>query len=257
MTYRMILVLLALVILPMNMAAAAGGGTKPPKQDWSFSGPFGTYDKAAMQRGLKVYREVCSACHSMKRVHFRNLEALGYSEAQVKNIAAEYTVIDGPDADGEMFERTARPSDAFPSPFPNKNAAKAANGVYPPDLSLIKKARANGADYVAALLSGYVEPPAEFIEHNGPLNDGQHYNKYMAGNVIAMAAPLSDGMIAYEDGTPETVEQYSKDVAHFFAWTAEPEMEIRKRTGVQVLIFLLVFAGILYAIKKKIWADVH
>ena len=125
------------------------------------------------------------------------------------------------------------------------------------DLSLIKKARVNGADYVAGLLSGYVEAPHEFVEHNGPLNDGQYYNKYMPGHVIAMAAPLSDGMIAYEDGTPETVEQYSKDVTHFLAWAAEPEMEERKRLGVQVLLFLLVFAGIMYGIKKKIWADVH
>ena len=251
------LCILALATSPLNTAFAAGDAPKPPAQDWTFNGPFGTYDKASMQRGLKIYREVCSACHSMKRIYFRNLEALGYSEAQVKNIAAEYTVIDGPNADGEMYERTAKPSDHFPSPYPNKNAAKAANGVYPPDLSLIKKARAGGADYVAAVLSGYVEPPHEFTEHNAPLLDGQHYNKYMPGHVIAMAAPLSDGIVAYEDGTPETVEQYSKDIAHFLAWTSEPEMEVRKRTGVQVLLFLLVFLGIMYGIKKKIWADVH
>jgi len=257
MSVRILLTLLALAIIPMNAAHAAGSGEKPPKQDWSFNGPFGTFDKAAMQRGLKVYREVCSACHAMKRIYFRNLEALGYSEAQIKNIAAEYTIIDGPDAEGEMFERAGRPSDTFPSPYPNKNAAKAANGAYPPDLSLIKKARANGADYLHALLTGYIEPPHEFTKYNGPLLDGQYYNKYMAGNVIAMAAPLSDGQIAYEDGTSETVEQYSKDISHFLAWAAEPEMEVRKRTGVQVLLFLLVFAGILYGIKKKIWADVH
>ena len=257
MSVRILLTLLALAILPFNVANAAGDATPPPAQDWTFNGPFGTYDKAAMQRGLKIYRDVCSACHSLKRIYFRNLEALGYTEAQIKNIAAEYTVIDGPDSEGEMFERTAKPSDRFPSPYPNVQAAKAANGVAPPDLSLIKKARVNGADYVAGLLSGYVEAPHEFVEHNGPLNDGQYYNKYMAGHVIAMAAPLSDGIIAYEDGTPETVEQYSKDVSHFLAWAAEPEMEQRKRLGVQVLLFLLVFAGIMYGIKKKIWADVH
>jgi len=257
MSVRILLTLFALVILPFNMANAAGAGEKPPAKDWSFNGPFGTYDKAAMQRGLKVYRDVCAACHGLKRIYFRNLEALGYSEAQIKNIAAEYTVIDGPDAEGEMFDRAARPSDTFPSPYPNKNAAKAANGAYPPDLSLIKKARANGADYLHALLTGYKEPPKYFTDKNGPLLDGQYYNKYMAGNVIAMAPPLSDGVIAYEDGSPETLEQYSKDVSHFLAWAAEPEMEVRKRTGVQVLLFLLVFAGIMYGIKRKIWADVH
>lgn len=251
------LTVMAFAIAPITAANAAGDAPKPPEVDWSFNGPFGTYDKASMQRGLKIYREVCAACHSMKRIYFRNLEALGYSEAQIKNIAAEYTVIDGPDAEGEMFERQARPSDRFPSPYPNKNAAKAANGAYPPDLSLIKKARANGADYVAGLLAGYTEPPEYFIKKNGELLEGQHYNKYMPGHVIAMAAPLSDGMIAYEDGTPETVEQYSKDVSHFLAWAAEPEMEERKRKGVQVLIFLAVFGFIMYGIKKKIWADVH
>ncbi len=257
MSVRMIIAVIALSIMPFNLALAAGDAKKPPEYDWSFNGPFGTYDKAAMQRGLKVYREVCAACHAMKRIYFRNLEALGYSEAQIKNIAAEYTVIDGPDAEGEMFERPAKPSDAFPSPYPNKNAAKAANGAYPPDLSLIKKARAHGADYTKALLTGYVEPPEYFTKKNGPLLDGQYYNKYMAGNVIAMASPLMDGQIAYEDGSPETIEQYAKDVTHFLAWAAEPEMEERKRLGVQVLIFLFVFAGIMYGIKKKIWADVH
>jgi len=211
MSVRILLTLFALVILPFNMANAAGAGEKPPAKDWSFNGPFGTYDKAAMQRGLKVYRDVCAACHGLKRIYFRNLEALGYSEAQIKNIAAEYT----------------------------------------------EKARANGADYLHALLTGYKEPPKYFTDKNGPLLDGQYYNKYMAGNVIAMAPPLSDGVIAYEDGSPETLEQYSKDVSHFLAWAAEPEMEVRKRTGVQVLLFLLVFAGIMYGIKRKIWADVH
>ncbi len=256
-TFAVIAVSIASASITPNSAYAAGAGEPPPKQDWSFNGPFGTFDKAAMQRGLKVYREVCAACHSLKRIRFRNLEALGYSEAQIKNIAAEYTVIDGPNEEGDMFERAAKPSDAFPSPYPNKNAAKAANGAYPPDLSLIRKARANGADYLYALLTGYKEAPEYFTKKNGPLLEGQHYNKYMAGNVIAMAAPLSDGMIAYEDGSDETVKQYSKDVTNFLAWAAEPEMEVRKRTGVQVLIFLLVFAGILYGIKKKIWADVH
>jgi len=232
---------------------AAGDAPVPPAQEWSFNGMFGTYDKASMQRGLKVYREVCSACHSLKRVYFRNLEALGYNEGQIKALAAEYTVEDGPNEEGDMFDRPARPSDKFPSPFANKNAAKYANnGAYPLDLSLITKARLHGADYVRGLLTGYEEAP-----HGKELLEGQHYNKYMAGHIIAMAAPLSDDIVAYEDGTPQTVEQYATDVAHFLAWAAEPEMEERKQTGNKVLIFLIIFAGLMYAYKKKIWSDVH
>lgn len=248
-------IVLSLIVMTFiaPTAFAAGASVEPPSQDWSFSGPFGTYDKAALQRGLKVYREVCSACHSMKRIYFRNLEALGYNENQIKNIAAEYTVTDGPDADGEMYERPAIPSDRFPSPYPNVQAAKAANGIAPPDLSLITKARAGGADYIYGILTGYDETGG----HGEELMAGQYWNKYMPGHVIAMAPPLSDEMIAYEDGTPGTTEQYAKDVAHFLTWAAEPEMEDRKRLGLQVLIFLLVFTGIMYRVKKKIWADVH
>lgn len=242
---------LLLIGAAANPALAAGGGKTPPSQDWTFSGPFGTYDRAALQRGLKVYREVCSACHSLKRIAFRNLQDLGYSEAQVKAIAAEYTVTDGPDEEGEMFERPARPSDAFPPPFPNDNAARAANGALPPDMSLIVKARANGANYLYALLTGYKDAP-----EGKTLNDGQYYNEYMPGNIIAMAPPLSDGQVAYEDGTPETLEQYSKDITYFLAWAAEPEMEERKQTGINVIFFLFIFAGVMYAYKKKIWSDV-
>ncbi len=258
MKIRFFLILIAFFTVTATNVLAAGDAPEPPAQDWSFSGPFGTYDRAALQRGYKVYSEVCAACHSMKRVYFRNLEALGYNENQIKNIASNYTVTDGPNADGDMFERAARLSDPFPSPFPNKQAAKAANGVYPPDLSLITKARAHGADYIYAVLTGYEEAPHEFIEHNGgPLSDGQYYNKYMPGHVIAMAPPLSSDQVAYEDGSPTTVEQYAHDVSHFLTWAAEPEMEDRKRLGIQVLLFLLVFTGIMYGVKKKIWADVH
>lgn len=253
---RTLITCLAL-ILALGMASpsamAAGKAKKPPQQDWTFNGPFGTYDKAALQRGYKVYKEVCAACHAMKRVHFRNLTALGYSEDQIKNIAAEYTVIDGPDSEGEMFERQARLSDHFVSPYPNKQAAKAANGAYPPDMSLITKARKDGSNYVYALLTGYDDP----AKHGKTLMDGQYYNKYMAGNVIAMAPPLMDGQIAYEDGSPETMEQYARDVTHFLTWAAQPEMEERKRLGIQVLLFLFVFTGIMYAVKKRIWKDVH
>lgn len=253
MTIRIFIALFAFTLMPVSGAFAAGDAPTPPKQDWSFSGPFGTYDKAALQRGYKVYSEVCAACHAMKRVHFRNLEDLGYNEGQIKNIASNYTVMDGPDSEGEMFERPARLSDPFPSPYPNKEAAKAANGAYPPDLSLITKARAHGADYIHALLTGYDDA----AHHGMTLSEGQYWNKYMSGHIIAMAPPLSDGQIAYEDGSPQTLDQYSKDVSHFLTWAAEPEMEHRKRLGIQVLLFLLVFTGIMYGVKKKIWSDVH
>ncbi len=255
MTIRFFIALFALMLMPVSGAFAAGDAPKPPEQDWTFSGPFGTYDKAALQRGYKVYSEVCAACHSMQRVHFRNLEDLGYNEGQIKNIASNYTVMDGPDSEGEMFERPARLSDPFPSPFPNKEAAKAANGAYPPDLSLITKARAHGADYIHALLTGYDDEAAS--HHGVTLSEGQHWNKYMPGHIIAMAPPLSDDQVAYEDGSPTTIEQYSRDVSHFLTWAAEPEMEDRKRLGIQVLLFLLVFTGIMYGVKKKIWSDVH
>jgi len=214
----------------------------------------GTFGKAAMQRGLKVYREVCSACHSMDLVAYRNLTALGYNEAQVKNIAAEYTVTDGPDDEGEMFDRPARPSDRFVSPYPNKNAAKAANnGALPPDLSLIAKARHHGPDYIYALLTGYQDE----APHGHTLLEGQYWNTYMPGHVIAMAPPLSDGIVGYEDGSPETAEQYAYDVVNFLMWAADPYLEQRKKAGLSVLIFLIVFAGVMYAVKRKIWEDVH
>lgn len=250
---NILIILFVLLCLPLSAYASGGAEVDLPKHGWSFNGMFGTYDKASMQRGLKVYREVCAGCHSLKRVYYRNLEALGYNEGQIKNIASGYTVIDGPDDEGEMFERPALPSDAFVSPFPNDNAAKASNGgALPPDLSLITKARANGPDYVAALLTGYEEAP-----HGTHLLDGQHWNKYMSGHVIAMAPPLSDGLVSYEDGSPETAEQYAADVVNFLTWAADPYMENRKRAGIKILIFLLVFAGIMYAVKRKIWEDVH
>ncbi len=231
---------------------AAGEVVHPPKMEWHFDGPFGTFDRAALQRGYKVYREVCAACHSMKRVSFRNLEALGYNENQIKSVASEYTVTDGPNDDGEMFERPGRPSDPFPSPYANDKAAAAANGAIPPDLSLITKARHGGADYIYGILIGYEEPPA-----GHELHQGQYYNKYMPGHIIAMAPPLSDGQVSYTDGAPETLEQYSKDVSEFLTWAAEPEMEERKAKGINVLFYLAIFAGIMYAYKKKIWSKIH
>lgn len=245
---------------------------KPVEQDWSFSGPFGTYDKAQLQRGLKVYKEVCSACHSMKRVAFRTLEDLGYSEEQVKALAAEYEVQDGPNADGEMFTRKAVPSDYFPSPFPNEAAAAASNnGAAPPDFSLIAKARTvergfptfvfdvftqyaeGGPDYIHALLTGYNQTPPEGME----IPEGTYYNPYfIAGKSLAMAQPIADDQVTYDDGSPQTVEQYSRDVSAFLMWAAEPHLDTRKQTGFSVLVFLALFGAIVYLTKKKVWHNV-
>lgn len=229
---------------------AAEEGPALPEVEWSFDGPFGTYDRHALQRGLQVYREVCSVCHSLNYVAFRNLADLGYNEEEIKAIAAEYTVTDGPDDEGEMFDREGRPSDYFPAPFPNEKAAAAANGgAAPPDLSLMAKARMGGATYIYALLTGYEEPPADF--------QGDNYNLYFPGHQIAMAPPLFEDGVAYADGTPATVDQMARDVSHFLMWTAEPKLENRKGMGIKVLIFLVVFTGVLYAAKRKVWSDVH
>jgi ubiquinol-cytochrome c reductase cytochrome c1 subunit len=234
-------------------AAQAAEGAALPARDWSFTGIFGKFDRGAMQRGFQVYREVCSGCHSLRLIAFRNLEALGYGEDDIKAIAAEYTVEDGPDEEGEMFERAALPSDRIPSPFPNAKAAAAANnGAAPPDLSLMIKARDGGADYVHGLLTGYAEPPED-----RELLEGQSYNLYFPGNTTAMAEPLFEDAVEYDDGTPATVEQMASDVVTFLAWTAEPEMEDRKRMGIKVMLFLLIFTGVLYACKRKVWADLH
>lgn len=234
---------------------AAHGHTKPdlPNIDWSFNGPFGTYDKAQLQRGFLVYKQVCSACHAMNKNYYRDLTGIGYSDAQIKTIASEYTVMDGPNDEGDMFERPARGSDHFKRPYENDKAAAFANGgALPPDLSLITKARVGGADYVYALLTGYEAAPAGVT-----LLTGQHYNKYKDGNIIAMAAPLSEGQVTYEDGSPQTLDQYSKDVSAFLTWAAEPEMEARKRMGAKVVIFLAIFAFIMYLTKRKVWEKLH
>jgi ubiquinol-cytochrome c reductase cytochrome c1 subunit len=242
------------------------------EMDWSFSGPFGTYDKAQLQRGLQVYKEVCSACHSLDMVAFRTLEGLGYSEAQVKAFAAEYTIQDGPNDDGDMFERPGKPSDYFPSPFPNEQAAAASNGgAAPPDMSLLAKARglergfpqfvfdiftqysAGGPDYIHSLITGYGETPPAGLK----IPEGTYYNPYFdAGVSLKMPPPISDGQVTYSDGSPETVDQYSKDVSAFLMWAAEPHMEERKKTGFRVLLFLVLFGGLMYMTKRKVWADV-
>ena len=234
-------------------AHAASEGAQPAKQVWSFGGPLGTYDRAALQRGFQVYKEVCAACHSINQIYYRNLAALGFSEAEIKAIAAEYTVMDGPNDQGEMFERTARASDHLKAPFANEKAASAANnGATPPDLSLIVKARHGGPDYLYSLLTGYTTAPAD--QH---VPDGMSYNEMFPGHMIAMPPPLNDGQVTFADDTPSTVRQMARDVTTFLSWASEPEMEERKKMGLKVMAYLLLLTGVLIALKRKVWSKVH
>jgi ubiquinol-cytochrome c reductase cytochrome c1 subunit len=242
------------VALLGGQAMAAGDVEKPKSVDWSFNGVFGQYDRASLQRGLQVYKEVCAACHGLRLVAFRNLMDLGYSEAEVKAFAAQYEVQNqDPNEEGEMFQRPATPADRFVSPFPNEQAARAANGgAYPPDLSLIVKARANGANYLYSVLSGYQPAPADMKKP-----DTLYYNPYFAGHLIAMPPPLTEGGVEYADGTKATIDQMSYDVTNFLAWASMPKLEKQKATGLKVMLFLIVMTGLLIAVKKKIWSDVH
>jgi len=262
----------AVVALGSSLAFAASGYpiNKPMEQSWSFAGPFGTWDLGQLQRGFKVYQEVCASCHSIDQIAFRNLGEIGFSEAQVKAIASEYEVTDGPNADGEMFERPAKPADRIPGPYANvEEAASLNNGAAPPDFSLLAKARApergfptfvfdvftlyaeNGPDYIYSLLVGYGDAP-EGVE----VTEGTHYNPYfIAGSALAMAPPLDDDLVEYDDGAPQTVDQYAKDVSAFMMWAAEPTLVARKALGFKVMIFLLIFAGLLYLTKKQVFRD--
>lgn len=291
----------ALAAIPLSAVAAEGGAKELKHAEWSFSGPFGTYDQMALQRGYQVYETVCSNCHELEYVYFRNLgqengpfyldscpagvaDSVNCSNPNdnpvVKAIAAnyKYQITDGPDEFGEMFQRAALPSDPIPGPFPNEETARLANGgAYPPNLSLITKARPHGIDYVYSLLSGYEEPPSTVS-----VPPGQYYNPYYPGDmsqylkpeyldeeghplegvevppggVFAMSAPLSDGIVEYADGAPQTVEQYAADVTHFLAWAAEPKMEERKSLGVVSILYLLILAGVVYWSYRKVWSDV-
>jgi ubiquinol-cytochrome c reductase cytochrome c1 subunit len=241
--------------------ARAAEDPVPPHRHWSFAGMFGTYDRAALQRGFQVYKEVCSACHAMRYLSYRDLGppgiggsgGLGFNAEEVKAIAAAVEVADGPNDEGEMFKRPGRPSDRFVAPFANDNAARAANnGALPPDLSLMTKAREHGADYLHALLTGYKDPPAGF-----KLPEGMNYNTYFPGQQIAMAPPLADGAVTFADNTKASVDQMAHDVTTFLAWAAEPEMEARKQMGIKVILFLIVLSGLLYAVKRKVWKGVH
>ncbi len=247
------LVVSALAATAIAGPAQAAGELHIEAQEWSFNGVFGTFDRASLQRGFQVYQNVCASCHGLKHVAYHNLVQLGYSDDEIKVIAAEKEVTDGPNDEGEMFQRPAKPSDRFVSPFANDQAARAANGgALPPDLSLIVDARQGGADYLYGLLIGYKDAPADV-----KVPDGMYYNTGFAGHQIAMPPPLFPDGVTYGDGTPATIAQQAKDVSAFLAWASEPNLEQRKRAGVMSILFLLVFTGLLYATKRKIWAAVH
>lgn len=275
MTSRIIAIagLLALTLSP-SILLAAETVPPPPRQSWSFAGAFGKFDRGQVQRGFKVYREVCAGCHGITLLSFRNLADAGgpgFTSAQAQALAKEYKVRGEPNDQGEVVEREGRLADRFPPAFANDQAARAANGgALPPDLSVIAKARTyerglpwslidmvslyqeHGADYIAALLTGYTDPPQGFN-----LPQGTYYNQYFPGHAIGMPPMLSDGQVTYTDGAPETAAQYAKDVTAFLAWAAEPHMEARKRTGFQVLVFLLVLSGLLYFTKKRVWEQIE
>ena len=262
------------LLLPLAVAAgvalgapagtrAASDAVKLKSVAWTFNGVFGRFDYPQLRRGLQVYLDVCSTCHGLRLVAYRDLGAIGLSEAEIKEIAGEQEVAGDPDDSGDATTRTAEPKDRFVGPYENVQAAKAANnGAAPPDLSLIVKAREGGADYIYSLLTGYSKPPAGAKGADGKplkLDTGQHYNKYFAGHVIAMGAPLnSDGQVEYEGkGAPKaTVDQMAKDVTAFLTWAAEPYLEERKRMGIKVMLFLLLFTGFMYAIYRHVKKDV-
>ncbi len=226
------------------------------KTDWSFKGLFGKFDRAALQRGYQVYTEVCSSCHSMKYLSYRNLAEKGgpeFTEEQAKAIAASFEVVDGPNSDGEMFTRPGKLSDKFVMPYENVKAAQAANGgAYPPDMSVLAKARGGGVDYIYSLLQGYEDPPAGVN-----LDDGVYYNKFMYGNKIKMANQLSDGLVEYSDGTVASVEQMSKDVTTFLMWSAEPHLEARHQMGFKAIVYLVILTVLVYFSMKRIWSRIE
>jgi ubiquinol-cytochrome c reductase cytochrome b/c1 subunit len=262
----------SLLTLSLPAFAQEHEAPQPPRVKWSFAGPFGKYDEAQLQRGFKIYREVCSICHSLDMLAIGTLAdpgGPGFSEAQVAAVAAEYKIKDINDR-GDPIDRAGRPADHFPAPFANDLAAQAIHSVVPPDMSTLAKARTysrgfpwfvfdmfiqyqeHGPDYIAALLKGYVDAPKDF-----KLPSGGNYNTYFPGHVIAMPPPLQAGQVSYDDGSPQTLEQYSKDISAFLMWAAEPHLVQRKRIGFQVMIFLIVLAGLMYYTKKKVWSAVH
>jgi len=245
--------LIIFVIGASNSAYSEENKAEFIKNNWSFDGVFGTFDRASLQRGYQVYQEVCAGCHSVQHLSYRNLSEKGgpeFSLEEVKAIATQFEVTDGPNEDGEMFTRPGRLSDKFVSPFSNVKAAAAANGgAYPPDMSVLAKARKGGADYIYSLLMGYEEAPAGY-----ELDDGVYYNKYMSGQKIKMAEPISDGAVEYADGTETTKAQISKDVTAFLVWAADPHLEARHKMGFKVFFYLIVLLTLVYLSKQKVWS---
>ena len=253
---RIILTILISIITTLSFADdqhSHGANTNYLNTDWSFKGIFGTFDRASLQRGYQVYQEVCAGCHSVQHLSYRNLSEKGgpeFSVEEAKAIASQFEVEDGPNSDGEMFMRPARLSDKFVKPYPNVQAATSANGgAHPPDMSVLAKARAGGADYIYSLLLGYEEAPAGF-----ELDDGVYYNKYMPGNKIKMSAPLSEGIVEYSDGTQTTTSQMAKDVTAFLVWTAEPHLEAQHKMGFKAIIYLIILLTLVYLSKQKVWS---
>lgn len=230
----------------------AGAATEPKKIIWPFDGFFGKFDRRAIQRGFQVYKEVCSSCHGLYHLYYRNLKEVGFSDKEISELAKNFKVKDGPDDQGEMFERPALPSDLFVPPFANEQAARASNNnAYPVDLSLITIARKDGPNYVYSLLTGYSNPPSDL-----KVSDGLYYNQYFPGGLLAMAPPLMEGIVTYSDGTPASVDQMAKDVTIFLQWAAEPEMEHRKSMGLKVMIYLFIFTFLFYIAKNRIWSRI-
>ena len=251
---KKILLLFVLILASSGLVIANADNLSPKKIRWNFEGMFGTFDRTSIQRGFQVYKEVCSACHSLNLVSFRNLTEIGFSDMEAKEIARNYNIPDGPNDSGEMFERAGILSDHFYGPYANEKAARATNnGAFPPDLSLIVRAREDGANYIHSLLTGFNQAIPDGIQ----VQDGMHYNPYFPGMQIAMASPLSDGIVTYTDGTKATIDQMSRDVVNFLQWTADPKMEKRKSTGIKVLLFLLVFTGVFIFAKKSIWSKIE
>ncbi|MGJ3233153.1 MAG: cytochrome c1 [Oceanicaulis sp.] len=261
---RLLAAAAGVLVVGAPLAWAAGEYKKPEPYDFAWEGPFATFDQAQLQRGYHVYSQVCSACHGMRQLDFRHLGMEGgpfhmedfpnpNENPVVRAIAAEYTIEDGPNEFGDMFERPGRPSDDFPYPYANQQQARAANGgAYPPDLSVIVKARKGGPEYIRSLLLGYdQEPPADL-----DIRPGNYYNPYMSGQVIAMPPQLYPDLVEYEDGTEATPEQMATDITAFLTWAGEPHMEARKRMGLMVMIYLLILAGLLYASYRQVWSRV-
>jgi len=250
------IIYLAILILTLTLKVGAAEKVELLKTDWSFKGLFGKFDRGSLQRGYQVYTEVCASCHSMKYLSYRNLSEKGgpeFSIEQAKAIAANFEVTDGPNDDGEMFERSAKLSDKFVMPYANVKEAQAANGgAYPPDMSVLAKARSGGVDYIYSVLLGYEDPPSGII-----LDEGVYYNKYMYGNNIKMAQPLSDGQVEYNDGTEATEEQMAKDVSTFLMWAAEPHLEARHQMGFKAILYLIILTILVYFSMKKIWSRIE